>query len=138
MARRASCLFLIAFALAGGCGATTHHASAGLPPRPPLSPWPSRADYATIKTAVGVRDHVLLRRTDWREKAYAAFLGLRTLLTVHMAAGSCATYVTELYGNLLDLRDAYPAEDWRPLVRFVRRQPSLAAACRRRDVPARV
>ena len=57
-------------------------------------------------------------------------LAARTLLTVRIAAGPCATYVTQLYGNLRDLMDAYPGENWRPLIRLVPRQPSLAHACR--------
>jgi hypothetical protein len=121
---------LIALALlAGGCGTTTRSPSAAPVQPVALTPWPSVSDYQTIKTAVAVRDNALFHQTDWRRKSFAASLALRTLVTVRMAVGHCAAYVTELYGNLRDLADAYPHEDWRPLVRTVRREPSLAAAC---------
>jgi hypothetical protein len=86
----------------------------------------------TIKVAVRVRDRALFQKTDWRTKSLAAALALRTLLTVRMAPGRCATFVTLLYGNLLDLHEAYPGEDWRPLIRLVRRQPTLRGSCSRR------
>jgi hypothetical protein len=95
-----------------------------------LSPWPSAADYQTIKTAIAVRNDALIREPDWRRKSFAALLAARTLLTVRIAEGRCAAYVTELYGNLRDLMDAYPGEDWRPLIRLVRREPPLTEACR--------
>jgi hypothetical protein len=97
---------------------------------PPPSPWPNAADYQTIKMARAVRDDALFHEPNWRVKSYAASLVARTLLTVRVAAGSCATYVTELYGNLRDLMDAYAGEDWRPLIRLVRREPALSVACR--------
>jgi hypothetical protein len=93
-------------------------------------PWPSAADYRTIKKAVAVRNNALFHQRGWRQKSFEASLAARTLLTVRIEAGPCAAYVTELYGNLRDLMDAHPGEDWRPLVRSVRRQPSLARACK--------
>ena len=98
----------------------------------PPTPWPSTADYVTIRVAVAVRDRALFERTDWRTKSLSASLALRTLLTVRMAPGSCASFVTFLYGNLLDLHEAYPGEDWRPLIRLVRRHPTLESSCAQR------
>jgi hypothetical protein len=100
---------------------------------PPPTPWPSAADYVTIKIAVNVRDRALFQRTDWRTKSLSASLALRTLLTVRMAPGRCAAFVTFLYGNLLDLHEAYPGEDWRPLIRLVRRHPTLKTSCAQRS-----
>jgi hypothetical protein len=130
-----------AVALAAGCGggavgggpgtASTVAARAA-----PLTPWPTEADYATIRTAAAIRDHALFHDADWRTKSLSAGLAIRTLLTVRIAPGSCATYVGQLYGNLLDLHDAYPGEDWRPLIRLVRRQPSLVTSCRQHAAPA--
>ena len=111
--------------LAAGCGTlhnppaggTLHNPPAGASRSAGLGRWPSAADYGTIKTAVAVRDQAPLREKDWRRKAFAALLVARTLLTVRISAGPCATYVTRLYGNLRDLMDAYPGENWRPLIR---------------------
>jgi hypothetical protein len=116
--------------LVGACG-TNYRPAADPPQHVAPSPWPSAADYATIKTAVAVRDNALFDQPDWRRKSFAASLAARTLETVRISAGPCAAYATELYGNLRDLMDAYPGEDWRPLIRFVRHQPPLARACKR-------
>ncbi len=124
-------LLIAVAALAGGCGALTHVPAAGFPPPVVITAWPSPADYQTIKTAVAARDDALFHQTDWRRKAFTASLATQTLLTVRITAGSCATYVRELFGTLRDLLDAYPGEDWRPLAHIVRHQPSLASACRR-------
>jgi hypothetical protein len=121
----------------GGSSATTAPGAGpalsltGTAPTPP-TPWPSAADYTTIKVAVSVRDRALFQRTDWRTKSLSASLALRTLMTVRMAPGRCAAFVTFLYGNLLDLQEAYPGEDWRPLIRLVRRHPTLESSCTQR------
>jgi hypothetical protein len=115
--------------LVSGCG-TVYSPSAGRPRQIAKDPWPSAADYGTIRTAAAVRDQALFHERDWRRKSYAASLALRTLLTVRLAPGPCATYVTELYGNLRDLADAYPGENWRPLVRLMLHQTSIGQACR--------
>ncbi len=121
---------LIALAIiAGGCGTLAQRPAAAVPGPVALLPWPSPSDYTTIKTAVAVRDQALFHEKDWRRKSFAASLAAQTLLTVRLAPGPCATYVTELYGTLRDLMDAYAGENWRPLVRLVRRQPSLASVC---------
>jgi hypothetical protein len=55
-------------------------------------------------------------------------MGLTALLNLHpVRPGLCATAVSYLYDNLLDLHDAYPGEDWRPLRRLIHTQPSLRA-----------
>lgn len=120
-----------------GCG--TMHPAASRPATKAqvLSRWPSAADYTTIKVAAGVRDQALFHEHNWRRKSFAAQLALRTLLTVRMAASPCASYVTELYGTLRDLQDAYPEEDRRPLVAVVRRDPPLARVCRPRSLKQR-
>jgi hypothetical protein len=130
-------LLIALAALSAGCGAATQPPPHGTPRPVARSSWPSAADYQTIKIAVAVRDDALLHQTDWRRKSFAASLALRTLMTVRMAPGPCAAYLTELYGNLRDLLDAYPREDWRPLIRLVRRQPTLAHACRQPASDAR-
>lgn len=133
-ARLTSLALLIAVAIFGAaCG--TYRPPAGHPQHVALSPWPSAADYNTIKTALAVRDDALLHQRDWRRKSFSASLAARTLLTVRIGAGTCAAYVTELYGNLRDLMDAYRGEDWRPLVRLLRHQPSLPRACKPPENP---
>jgi hypothetical protein len=122
---------LIALAvIAGGCGTVAEHPAAPAAPQPVvLLPWPSPSDYTTIKVAVTARDRDLFDETDWRRKSFAASLAAQTLLTVHVAPGPCADYVTELYGTLRDMMDAYAGENWRPLVQLVRHQPRLASVC---------
>ena len=125
------CFLLLAALMlaAAGSGASTAPTSASPRAAAVLSPWPSAADYTTIKVAAAVRDHALFHERDWRRKAFAARLGLRTLLTVRMAPGPCATFVNGLYANLRDMLDAYRGEDWRPLYVVVRREVPLWFAC---------
>jgi hypothetical protein len=121
---------LIALAvIGGGCGTLAQRPASAVPGPVTVLPWPSPSDYTTIKIAVAVRDRVLFHESDWRRKSFAASLAAQTLLTVRMAPGPCADYVTELYGTLRDMMDAYAGENWRPLVALVRRQPSLASVC---------
>ena len=58
-------------------------------------------------------------------------LGLGGLMSLHpILPGGCATAVSYLYDNLLDLHDAYPGEDWRPLRRLIRQaRPPLGRLC---------
>jgi hypothetical protein len=120
--------------LTGGCGTVSGDSNsrptAAVPVRSVASVWPSEADYQTIKVAVAVRDNALYHEPDWRRKSFGASLAMRTLMTVRLAPGRCAAYVTELYGSLESLMDAYRGEDWRPLVVLLRSQPPLSAACR--------
>jgi hypothetical protein len=121
---------LLALTMVGGACGISRRPPTGRPQHVALSPWATAADYGTIKTAVAVRDDALLHERDWRRKSFAASLAARTLLTVRIGSGTCAAYVTELYGNLRDLMDAYPGEDWRPLVRLVRHERSPIRACK--------
>jgi hypothetical protein len=120
-------IVLIVLAMAWSAAGVTASAAGGAPP----NRWPSAADYQTIKTAAAVRDQILFEVRNWRQKAYAAQLGLQTLLTVRVKAGSCAAFVAELAGNLEDLANAYQGENWGPLIRTVRHEPSVAHACKR-------
>ena len=80
-ARPIRLVLLISTALLTGACGTTYTAAASRPRPVALSPWPSAADYGTIKTAVAVRDDALFHQRDWRRKSFAASLALRTLLT---------------------------------------------------------
>lgn len=124
-----SALLLALAVIAGGCGTVAQRPAPTAPQPVALLPWPSPSDYTTIKVAVAARDRALFHETDWRRKSFAASLAAQTLLTVRMVPGACADYVTELYGTLRDMMDAYAGENWRPLVRLVRRQPSPASVC---------
>ena len=68
-------------------------------------------------------------------RSFAAYMGLSGLMSLHpILPGRCATAVSYLYDNLLDLHDAYPGEDWRPLRRLIRKQPPLSA-CAPKTIP---
>jgi hypothetical protein len=68
-------------------------------------------------------------------RSFAAYMGLSGLMSLHpILPGRCATAVSYLYDNLLDLHDAYPGEDWRPLRRLIRKQPPLGV-CAPKTIP---
>lgn len=91
---------------------------------------PDPADWQKIKTAAHLRAMALAPHRTPRYRAFAAELGLRELVSIHpLAPGRCAIAVRYLYNNLLDLSNAYPGEDWRPLRRLVAKEPSIRA-CR--------
>ena len=100
------------------------------PPRHPIAhaPRPSRldaADWATVQNVVRLRTMALAPRRTATYRSFAAYMGLTALLHLHpVRPGRCATAVSYLYDNLLDLHDAYPGEDWRPLRHLIRKQPS--------------
>jgi hypothetical protein len=112
-------------------------------PRPALRPHtptgsaarssrPNRADWEKIETAARLRRTALARHRTAHFRAFAASLGLRQLVSIHpLAAGRCATAVTYLYDNLLDLENAYPGENWNPLRRAVAKEPSIYACAPR-------
>ncbi len=87
--------------------------------------------YNVIVAAVKARDQALRLRA-WNEKAYAADLALRTLITLagQVRAGRCARFVAHVYDELSDLRQAYAGEDWRPMVAVVAHDPSAPSECR--------
>ena len=109
------------------------HISTG---RAATSSRPNRADWEKIENAVRLRTMALALHRTARFRAFAAYLGLTELVSVQpIAPGPCATAVTYLYNNLLDLDNAYPGEDWAPLRRAVAKEPSIhACAARRRTV----
>ena len=128
MRRRLALLTLLCLA---GCG--THQPPPATSPlaSTPVSQWPTPADYTTLTVAETVRNDALYRYRDPRVKAFLAYTALRSLLTIgRLAPGPCADHVAALYGNLRDLLDAHPGEDWRPLILFVRREPTVAQVCR--------
>jgi hypothetical protein len=108
-----------------------HRAAAGgvvASPRPGRRARPGRADWQKIQAAAHLRRIALERHRSPHFRAFAAFLGLSELVTIHpLGAGRCATAVTYLYDNLLDLQDAYKGESWNPLRRAVAKEPSIRA-----------
>jgi hypothetical protein len=93
---------------------------------------PNRADWERIQTAARLRDMALAPHRTAHFRAFAAYLGLSELVSIHpLARGRCATAVTYLYNNLLDLENAYPGENWTPLRRAVAKEPSIHACAPR-------
>lgn len=89
---------------------------------------PGHADWEKIKAAAQDRHIGLARHRTAHFRAFAGALGLSELATVHpLAPGRCRRAVTYLYGNLLDLENAEPGENWTPLRRLVAREPSISA-----------
>jgi hypothetical protein len=131
----------IAAALIGSSATTASSVSAS--PRPALPPHtttrpsrPDRADWEKIKSAARLRDLGLAPHRTAHFRSYAGFLGLSQLEMIQpLAPGRCQTALTYLYGNLLDLRDAQPGENWAPLRRFVAKEPSIRACAPRRARP---
>jgi hypothetical protein len=91
---------------------------------------PSRldaADWTTVQNVVRLHTMALAPGRTALYRSFAAYMGLTALLNLHpVRPGRCATAVSYLYDNLLDLHDAYPGEDWRPLRRLIRKQPPLS------------
>jgi cellulase/cellobiase CelA1 len=98
--------------------------------RSTLSQWPDPANYTTIVIAAKVRNQALHLR-PWNEKAYAAQLALRTLMTLAgtMRAGKCADFVNHIFDELMDLSQAYRGEKWKPMFVVVAHDPSVASQC---------
>jgi hypothetical protein len=87
---------------------------------------PDRADWERIKASARTRRIALAPHHTARFRAFAGYLGLRELATIHpLAPGPCATAVTYLRNNLLDLANAHPGENWAPLRRLVAKEPSI-------------
>ncbi|HET7046993.1 MAG TPA: hypothetical protein VFI54_01885 [Solirubrobacteraceae bacterium] len=126
-----------------GSWATAAVSGASASPRPALRPHtptgslarpsrPNRADWEKIETAARLRRTALARHRTAHFRAFAASLGLSELVSIHpLAPGRCATAVTYLYDNLLDLENAYPGENWNPLRRAVAKEPSIHACAPR-------
>jgi hypothetical protein len=95
-------------------------------------PRPGRADWQRIQAAARLRHIALEPHRSPHFRAFAAFLGLSELVSLHpLAAGRCATAVIYLYDNLLDLQDASQGENWNPLRRAVAREPSIRSCAPR-------
>jgi hypothetical protein len=100
--------------------------------RPGRRERPDRADWQTIRAAAHLRWIALEPHRSPHFRAFAAFLGLTGLVTIHpLAPGRCATAVVYLYNNLLDLQDASKGENWNPLRRAVAKEPSIRACAPR-------
>ena len=93
---------------------------------------PIRADWHKIQAAAGLRTMALAPHRAARFRAFAAYLGLKELVSTHpIAPGRCRTAVRYLFLNLLDLENAYPGENWTPLRRAVAKEPSIHACAPR-------
>jgi hypothetical protein len=131
----------IAAVLIGSSATTASSVSAS--PRPALPPHtttrisrPDRADWEKIKSAARLRDLGLAPHRTAHFRSFAGFLGLSQLEMIQpLAPGRCQVALTYLYGNLLDLRDAEPGENWAPLRRLVAKEPSIRACAPRRARP---
>jgi hypothetical protein len=131
----------IAAALIGSSATTASSASAS--PRPAHPPHtttgssrPDTADWEKIKSAARLRDLGLAPHRTAHFRSLAGYLGLSQLEMIQpLAPGRCQTALTYLYGNLLDLRDAQPGENWTPLRQFVANEPSIHACAPRRASP---
>jgi hypothetical protein len=96
------------------------------------SPRPDRADWESIKAAARLRDLGLAAHRTAHFRSFAGSLGLSQLATIQpLAPGHCRLALRYLYGNLLDLKDAQPGENWTPLRRLVAREPSIDACAPR-------
>jgi hypothetical protein len=97
---------------------------------------PDRTDWETIKAAAQARNLGLARHRTAHFRALAGYMGLNELATIRpLAPGRCRDAVRALYGNLLDLANAHPGENWEPLRRFVANEPSIRACAPRRVRP---
>lgn len=145
MMRRLTLVVTTAVALIAGSAATAGISTVGASPRstqtngrdlvmasvtrPAL---PDRADWERIQAAARFRSIGLARHRTAHFRAYAGSLGLSELETIQpLAPGRCREALTYLYGNLLDLQDAQPGENWTPLRRLVAREPSIRACAPR-------
>jgi hypothetical protein len=85
------------------------------------------AGWAAVRSAAQLRAMALAPGRTAAYRSFAARMGLEELLGLRpIRRGRCADAVLYLYNNLLDLHDASPGEDWRPLRHLVRMQPSLS------------
>jgi hypothetical protein len=108
-------------------GAAPPSASAVLPKRP------DKADWAKIQAAAELRRIGLAPHRTAHFRAFAGYMGLSELRTLNpLAPGPCRLALRYLYGNLLDLQDAHPGENWTPLRRLIAREPSIRACAPRK------
>ena len=126
----AALVLTITTVLLAPAGASRPTTPSGPPPRPAANaPRPSHldaADWAIVKNVVRMRTMALAPGRTATYRSFAAYMGLTALLHLHpVRHGRCAVAISYLYDNLLDLRDSYPGENWRPLRRLIRTQPPL-------------
>jgi hypothetical protein len=137
---------VIAAVLIGSTATAAVSGAAGpsRPVRPPHAPTgdaarssrPNRTDWEKIENAARLRTMALAPHRTSRFRAFAAYLGLRELASIHrIAPGRCAIAVTYLHNNLLDLGNAYPGENWTPLRRAVAKEPSIHSCAPRPPRP---
>ena len=128
MPRRALALtILTAILLGSSATAAVGTASASRPVRP------DKADWQKIQGAARLRNMGMARHRTAHFRVFAGTLGLSELSTIQpLGAGRCQTALRYLYGNLLDLENAEPGENFAPLRRFVAREPSIRACAPRR------
>jgi hypothetical protein len=97
---------------------------------------PDKADWEKIKAAARLRNLGLAPHRTAHFRSFAGSLGLSQLTTIQpLAPGRCQVALTYLHGNLLDLQDAQPGENWAPLRRFVTKEPSIRACAPQRASP---
>jgi hypothetical protein len=97
---------------------------------------PDQADWQKIKAAARLRNLGLAPHRTARFRSFAGYLGLSQLTTIQpLAPGRCRLALRYLFGNLLDLQDAYPGENWAPLRRLVAKEPSIRACAPRQARP---
>jgi hypothetical protein len=132
---------LIAALVVAGLAGTSIALSAGGSHHPPALRAARRSSHAPatwdlIQAAASLRENALARHRTAFHRAFAAYMALSTLLQIrHGLRGRCATAVSYLYDNLLDLHDAYTGEDWTALRQAVARQPSLDVCAPRPATP---
>jgi hypothetical protein len=97
---------------------------------------PDQADWEKIKAAARMRNVGLAPHRTAHFRAFAGYLGLSELATIQpLGPGPCREALRYLYGNLLDLRDAQPGENWAPLRQLVATEPSIRSCAPRRAKP---
>jgi hypothetical protein len=120
--RRTLTVTVVTAVLLGGSATV----AAALPKRP------DKADWWKIQAAAQLRKIGLAPDRTAHFRSFAGFMGLTQLREIHpLAPGPCRRALTYLYGNLLDLQDAHPGENWTPLRRLVAREPSIRACAPR-------
>lgn len=93
---------------------------------------PGARDWEAIEQAARLRRMALAPHRTAAYRSFAAYMALTGLIELRpLRRGRCTLAVSYLYDNLLDLRQAQPGENWRPLRRFVAREPALSACAPR-------
>jgi hypothetical protein len=132
---------VVVIVLMGGVLVDASAASAVAQPASPSArpTRPDQSDWEQIKAAARLRRIGLVPHRTARFRSLAGYMGVSELATVHaLAPGRCREAVRYLYGNLLDLENAEPGENWAPLRRLVATEPSIDACAPRRGLMAPV